>query len=175
MTSYTSVWIRPSLRFTSFSVCAQTFVLHRMVRGANATILLSCILSLGLSCLLAFVGCRGLPRCACYDDRTGLVRDSAALPQHHNHEALRFIQFGLCDRKCWFHSRTPGTLRWCARGKVSTPSPAEALAGGRPDGCVSSSRGPGRGRGAHRCRRTAGLLQELRAWWRTLITHEGHF
>ncbi|XP_076595539.1 uncharacterized protein LOC143325983 isoform X1 [Chaetodon auriga] len=49
-----------------------TFVLHRMVKGANATILLTCTVSLVLSCLIAFVGCRSLPCCGCYDARTGL-------------------------------------------------------------------------------------------------------
>ncbi|XP_028314825.1 uncharacterized protein LOC114470686 isoform X2 [Gouania willdenowi] len=49
-----------------------TFVLHRMVKGANATILLSCIISLLLSSLLVSVGCRSLPLCGCYDTRTGL-------------------------------------------------------------------------------------------------------
>lgn len=49
-----------------------TFVLHRMVKAANATILLTCIISLGLSSLIAFVGLRSLPHCACYDARTGL-------------------------------------------------------------------------------------------------------
>ncbi|XP_044060941.1 uncharacterized protein zgc:113425 isoform X5 [Siniperca chuatsi] len=50
-----------------------TFVLHRMVKGANATILLTCIISLVLSSLIAYVGCRSLPCCGCYDVRTGLV------------------------------------------------------------------------------------------------------
>ncbi|XP_023273621.1 uncharacterized protein LOC111663597 isoform X1 [Seriola lalandi dorsalis] len=49
-----------------------TFVLHRMVKGANATILLTCTISLALSSLVAFLGCRSLPRCGCYDARTGL-------------------------------------------------------------------------------------------------------
>ncbi|KAK2849556.1 hypothetical protein Q5P01_009390 [Channa striata] len=49
-----------------------TFVLHRMVKAANATILLSCTVSLVLSSLIAYVGCRSLPRCGCYDSRTGL-------------------------------------------------------------------------------------------------------
>uniref|UniRef100_A0A3B4ZIW2 Uncharacterized LOC103374602 n=1 Tax=Stegastes partitus TaxID=144197 RepID=A0A3B4ZIW2_9TELE len=52
-----------------------TFVLHRMVKGANATILLSCAVSLLLSSFIAFVGCRSLPCCACYDTRTGLGGD----------------------------------------------------------------------------------------------------
>lgn len=49
-----------------------TFVLHRMVKGANATILLTCTISLILSCLIAYVGSRSLPCCGCYDARTGL-------------------------------------------------------------------------------------------------------
>ncbi|XP_061691593.1 uncharacterized protein zgc:113425 [Syngnathoides biaculeatus] len=49
-----------------------TFVLHRMVKGANATILLTCVISLLISSLIAYVGCCSLPRCGCYDARTGL-------------------------------------------------------------------------------------------------------
>ncbi|KAF7644141.1 hypothetical protein LDENG_00226990, partial [Lucifuga dentata] len=49
-----------------------TFVLHRMVKAANATILLSCIISLPLSCLIAYMGFRSLPCCGCYDAATGL-------------------------------------------------------------------------------------------------------
>ncbi|XP_068182282.1 uncharacterized protein zgc:113425 isoform X2 [Antennarius striatus] len=49
-----------------------TFVLHRLVKGANATILLVCIISLALSCVIAYLGCRSLPCCGCYDARTGL-------------------------------------------------------------------------------------------------------
>lgn len=48
------------------------FVLHRLVKGANATILLTCTISLALSSLIAYVGFRSLPRCGCYDARTGL-------------------------------------------------------------------------------------------------------
>ncbi|XP_037315602.1 uncharacterized protein zgc:113425 [Pungitius pungitius] len=51
-----------------------TFVLHRMVKGANATILLTCTICLALSSVIAFVGCRSLPCCGCYDARTGLVK-----------------------------------------------------------------------------------------------------
>ncbi|XP_069027471.1 uncharacterized protein [Embiotoca jacksoni] len=49
-----------------------TYVLHRMVKGANATVLLTCTVSLALSSLIAYVGCRSVPCCACYDTRTGL-------------------------------------------------------------------------------------------------------
>ncbi|KAM3612804.1 uncharacterized protein V6R79_014843 [Siganus canaliculatus] len=56
-----------------------TFVLHRMVKGANATILLTCTISLALSSLITFAGCRSLPCCGCYDSRTGL---ETLVPQH---------------------------------------------------------------------------------------------
>ncbi|XP_041638371.1 uncharacterized protein zgc:113425 isoform X2 [Cheilinus undulatus] len=49
-----------------------TFVLHRMVKGANATILLACTISLLLSSFIGYVGFRSLPCCGCYDARTGL-------------------------------------------------------------------------------------------------------
>uniref|UniRef100_A0A3P8X221 Zgc:113425 n=1 Tax=Cynoglossus semilaevis TaxID=244447 RepID=A0A3P8X221_CYNSE len=49
-----------------------TFVLHRMVKGANATILLSCVIGLALSSLIGYVGSRSLPFCGCYDTRSGL-------------------------------------------------------------------------------------------------------
>ncbi|KAJ8015634.1 hypothetical protein DPEC_G00028140 [Dallia pectoralis] len=48
------------------------FLLSRMVKGANATILLVCWVSLALSSLIAFVGCRSLPLCGCYNGITGL-------------------------------------------------------------------------------------------------------
>ncbi|CAN9514661.1 unnamed protein product [Ophioblennius macclurei] len=48
------------------------FVLHRMVKGANATILLCCGVCFLLSCLIAYTGFRSLPFCTCYDPRTGL-------------------------------------------------------------------------------------------------------
>uniref|UniRef100_A0A3P9MUZ8 Zgc:113425 n=1 Tax=Poecilia reticulata TaxID=8081 RepID=A0A3P9MUZ8_POERE len=57
-----------------------TFVLHRMVKGANATIILTCIISLVLSSLIGYVGFRSLPCCGCYDSRTGLVRIGSPPP-----------------------------------------------------------------------------------------------
>lgn len=59
-------------------ISPQTVVLHRMVKGANSTIILTCVISLLLSSLIAFVGCRSLPFCGCYDNRTGLVGSSTS-------------------------------------------------------------------------------------------------
>ncbi|KAJ3587446.1 hypothetical protein NHX12_011043 [Muraenolepis orangiensis] len=58
--------------FHQHSSAKVTFLLQRTVKGANCTILLCCVLSLLLSSLVAFKGCRSLPFLACYDARTGL-------------------------------------------------------------------------------------------------------
>lgn len=59
-------------------------VLSRMVKGANATMLLACSVSLLFSSLILYVGCRSLPLCGCYDGITGLetlVPQSDPYPQ----------------------------------------------------------------------------------------------
>lgn len=58
--------------FHQHSSAEVTFLLQRTVKGANATILLCCAVSLLLSSLVAYTGCRSLPFMACYDARTGL-------------------------------------------------------------------------------------------------------
>ncbi|CAL8264383.1 unnamed protein product [Lota lota] len=58
--------------FHQHSSAKVTFLLQQTVKGANATILLSCALSLLLSSLMTYMGCRSLPFLACYDARTGL-------------------------------------------------------------------------------------------------------
>ncbi|KAJ8382610.1 hypothetical protein SKAU_G00033880 [Synaphobranchus kaupii] len=49
------------------------FILSRTVKGANATVLLACICSFLVTGLMALLGCRSLPLCACYDSATGLA------------------------------------------------------------------------------------------------------
>lgn len=123
------------------SIFLQTFVLHRMVKGANSTIILSCVISLLLSSLIAFIGCRSLPSCGCYDNRTGLVRRFVRLRTMEYHFfwcecivlltvcALHSNSKLLCPfqrenltlfRKRWFLRVTLQTQRWCARGRVRT-------------------------------------------------------
>ncbi|XP_072519486.1 uncharacterized protein [Salminus brasiliensis] len=48
------------------------FVLSRMVKGANSTMILACMGSLLFSSLIMFVGCRSLPLCGCFDSSTGM-------------------------------------------------------------------------------------------------------
>lgn len=58
----------------SASVCPeQKFVLSRMVKAANSTMVLSGVCSLVFSSLITYVGCRSLPICGCYDSVTGMV------------------------------------------------------------------------------------------------------
>ncbi|KAI7801735.1 uncharacterized protein zgc:113425 [Triplophysa rosa] len=48
------------------------FVLSRMVKGANVTLLMACTGSLLFSSLITFVGCRSLPLCGCYNSVNGM-------------------------------------------------------------------------------------------------------
>ncbi|XP_008302939.1 uncharacterized protein LOC103374602 [Stegastes partitus] len=96
-----------------------TFVLHRMVKGANATILLSCAVSLLLSSFIAFVGCRSLPCCACYDTRTGL---ETLVPQFDPGDTEMTVctwQAGGDDRL--FNSPAQSTDRSATEGEEGSP------------------------------------------------------
>lgn len=87
---------------------AQTFVLHRMVKGANATILLTCTISLVLSSLIAYVGCRSLPSCGCYDARTGLVGKNTVTTNSFEKDEINVIGLAVsrwCDKHCCFTAR----------------------------------------------------------------------
>ncbi|KAK2839057.1 hypothetical protein Q7C36_013871 [Tachysurus vachellii] len=48
------------------------FVLSRMVKAANSTMVLSGVGALVFSSLITYVGCRSLPICGCYDSVTGM-------------------------------------------------------------------------------------------------------
>lgn len=75
-----------------------TFVLGRLVKGANATILLSCSVSLLLSSIIAFVGCRSLPLCGCYDRFTGLETLVPQTDPYPQTEMMSTWQTGGDDR-----------------------------------------------------------------------------
>ncbi|XP_062856008.1 uncharacterized protein zgc:113425 [Trichomycterus rosablanca] len=55
------------------------FVLSRMVKGANSTMVLAGAGSLIFSTLIAYVGCRSRPTCGCYDSVTGMTEMSECL------------------------------------------------------------------------------------------------
>ncbi|XP_075786044.1 uncharacterized protein LOC102461891 [Pelodiscus sinensis] len=48
------------------------FVLSKVVKGANITMLIASICSATIVLVIAYVGCRSLPRCSCYDNVTGM-------------------------------------------------------------------------------------------------------
>ncbi|XP_061440923.1 uncharacterized protein LOC133364435 isoform X1 [Rhineura floridana] len=51
---------------------AFAFVLDKLVEGANITILIVSIFSAFIVLIIAYVSCRSLPCCSCYDSVTGL-------------------------------------------------------------------------------------------------------
>ncbi|KFO89764.1 hypothetical protein N320_10833, partial [Buceros rhinoceros silvestris] len=49
------------------------FVLNKVVKGANIAMLAASICSAFVVLVMAYLGCRSLPRCSCYDSVTGMV------------------------------------------------------------------------------------------------------
>ncbi|XP_042685689.1 uncharacterized protein LOC122166171 [Centrocercus urophasianus] len=48
------------------------FVLNKVVKGANITMLIASVCSAVVVLVIAYLGCRSLPRCSCYDSATGM-------------------------------------------------------------------------------------------------------
>ncbi|KFR16988.1 hypothetical protein N306_08486, partial [Opisthocomus hoazin] len=51
------------------------FVLNKVVKGANVAMLAASICSAFVVLVMAYLGCRSLPRCSCYDSVTGMVSE----------------------------------------------------------------------------------------------------
>ncbi|KFQ38122.1 hypothetical protein N332_10613, partial [Mesitornis unicolor] len=51
------------------------FVLNKVVKGANVTMLSASLCSAFVVLAMAYLGCRSLPRCSCYDSVTGMVSE----------------------------------------------------------------------------------------------------
>lgn len=51
----------------------QKFVLDKLVKGANVAMLIASTCSAFIVLIIAYMGCRSLPRCSCYDGVTGMV------------------------------------------------------------------------------------------------------
>ncbi|XP_054057920.1 uncharacterized protein LOC128909779 isoform X2 [Rissa tridactyla] len=49
------------------------FVLNKVVKGANVAMLAASIGSAAVVLVMAYLGCRSLPRCSCYDSETGML------------------------------------------------------------------------------------------------------
>ncbi|XP_034628622.1 uncharacterized protein LOC117878498 isoform X2 [Trachemys scripta elegans] len=48
------------------------FVLDKLVKGANIAMLIASTCSAFIVLVIAYMGCRSLPRCSCYDNVTGM-------------------------------------------------------------------------------------------------------
>uniref|UniRef100_F7AIP4 Uncharacterized XB5734924 n=1 Tax=Xenopus tropicalis TaxID=8364 RepID=F7AIP4_XENTR len=48
------------------------FILGKLVQGANIAMLIASVSSLCVALCIAYMGCRSLPQCMCYDDITGM-------------------------------------------------------------------------------------------------------
>ncbi|XP_040274400.1 uncharacterized protein LOC120989982 [Bufo bufo] len=57
---------------THVHVIHTMFILGRLVQGANIAMLLASLVSLCVVLCIAFMGCRSLPQCMCYDNITGM-------------------------------------------------------------------------------------------------------
>ncbi|KFW10965.1 hypothetical protein N326_09611, partial [Eurypyga helias] len=51
------------------------FILNKVVKGANVAMLAASICSAFAVLAMAYLGCRSLPRCSCYDSVTGMVSE----------------------------------------------------------------------------------------------------
>ncbi|KFP30886.1 hypothetical protein N325_00941, partial [Colius striatus] len=51
------------------------FVLHRVVKGASVAMLAAAVGSACVVLVMAYLGCRSLPLCSCYDSVTGMVSE----------------------------------------------------------------------------------------------------
>lgn len=56
-------------------LCLQRFILSRVVKGANIAMLAASTCSAFFVLAMAYLGCRSLPRCSCYDSVTGMVSE----------------------------------------------------------------------------------------------------
>ncbi|XP_072351700.1 uncharacterized protein [Scyliorhinus torazame] len=48
------------------------YILTKFVQGANMAILIASIIGMMMATIIAYLGCRSLPICACYDSTTGM-------------------------------------------------------------------------------------------------------
>ncbi|XP_043917566.1 uncharacterized protein LOC122793510 [Protopterus annectens] len=58
------------------------YILGKMVEGANIVILLASFCSLSLDLIIAYIGCRSLPNCTCYDSVNGMASLVPTEEQH---------------------------------------------------------------------------------------------
>ncbi|XP_053112899.1 uncharacterized protein LOC128327734 isoform X1 [Hemicordylus capensis] len=74
---YASLTLEYGEKYKSFSDVpfhhpVLVFVLDKFIEGTNITILIASIVSVFIVLVIAYVSCRSLPCCSCYDSETGL-------------------------------------------------------------------------------------------------------
>ncbi|XP_018412605.1 PREDICTED: uncharacterized protein LOC108787527 [Nanorana parkeri] len=68
------------------------FILNRLVQGANIALLVASFISLCVVLCIAYIGCRSLPHCMCYDNITGM---EWLHPEHEQAQTVELV--------CTFH------------------------------------------------------------------------
>ncbi|XP_053259308.1 uncharacterized protein LOC128421083 [Podarcis raffonei] len=77
---YTSITLEYGEKYEEFDDVssyhhpAVAFVLGKLVEGANITLLIASLFSAFIVLIIAYLSCRSLPCCSCYDSVTGLER-----------------------------------------------------------------------------------------------------
>ncbi|KAM5193483.1 uncharacterized protein ACMZJ9_016751 [Mantella aurantiaca] len=64
------------------------FILNRLVQGANIAMLVASFISLCVDLCIAYMGCRSLPHCMCYDSTTGM---EWLHPEHEQSQTVELV------------------------------------------------------------------------------------
>ncbi|XP_007895868.1 uncharacterized protein zgc:113425 [Callorhinchus milii] len=64
------------------------YILSKLVQGANMAILISSVFGLMIATVIAYLGCRSLPNCACYDSTTGM---QSLLTEERHPQAIELV------------------------------------------------------------------------------------
>ncbi|XP_068135749.1 uncharacterized protein [Hyperolius riggenbachi] len=73
---------------TPVHIVHTTFILNRLVQGANIAMLVASISSLFVVLCIVYMGCRSLPRCMCFDNLTGM---EWLHPEHESSQSLELV------------------------------------------------------------------------------------
>ncbi|XP_069781464.1 uncharacterized protein [Narcine bancroftii] len=64
------------------------YILSKFVQGANMTILIASALGILMATIIAYLGCRSLPICGCYDSTTGM---QALMTEDHQPQMIELV------------------------------------------------------------------------------------
>ncbi|XP_051888191.1 uncharacterized protein zgc:113425 isoform X2 [Pristis pectinata] len=63
------------------------YILGKLVQGANMTILMASVVGILMTTIIAYLGCRSLPICGCYDSTTGM----ALMTEDHQPQMIELV------------------------------------------------------------------------------------